>query len=62
MAEDDNVSSHMEVMVFSEFVEAVARLGVLKHGHHAAPVAQTETLSHFECIQLAVEQVCALVS
>ncbi len=66
--DDDNVSSHMELMIFSEFLEAVARLGVLKHHHsHAkgeeedAEKEPEEELSHYECIKLAVEQVCDII-
>lgn len=35
VADDDNLSSHQELMIFSEFLEAIARLGVLKyHSRH----------------------------
>ena len=54
--DDDNVSSHYELMIFSEFLEAVARLGVLKY--HQDEAAKLED---YECIKLAVERTCALV-
>ena len=66
--DDDNVSSHMELMIFSEFLEAIARLGVLKYHHSHAKGEEggtakepEEELSHYECIKLAVEQVCSVV-
>ena len=74
VADDDNLSSHQELMIFSEFLEAIARLGVLKyHSQHTkvgegendnAEVEQEhdeEALSHFECIKLAVGRVCSMV-
>ena len=69
VADDDNISSHHELMIFSEFLEAIARLGVLKYqtkkrGSENQEVGAEEEgekiLSHYECIQLAVEQVCSM--
>ena len=50
--------SHYEVMTFSEFVEAIARLGVMKFAQ-GSPMEggsdeQSEELSYYECIKLAV--------
>ena len=63
LADDENLSSHHELMIFSEFLEAVARLGVLKYHIHAKEEdeesEQEEVLSHYVCIKLAVEQVCS---
>jgi len=74
VADDDNLSSHQELMIFSEFLEAIARLGVLKyHSRHmkegegeddGAEVEQEQeeqALSHYECIKLAVDRVCSMV-
>ena len=74
VADDDNLSSHQELMIFSEFLEAIARLGVLKyHSRHTkegegenddAEVKQEpeeQGLSHYECIKLAVDRVCSMV-
>ncbi|KAL7542507.1 hypothetical protein ACHAWF_007191 [Thalassiosira exigua] len=66
IADDENLSSHHELMIFSEFLEAVARLGVLKYQKHANEDGDNadpeEALSHYECIQLAVQQVCSASS
>jgi len=52
--EDNGINSDQEVMVFSEFLEAIARLGVLKYH-------QTDSkLEDYECIKLAVERTCAV--
>ena len=72
VADDDNLSSHQELMIFSEFLEAIARLGVLKyHSRHTKEGENDDTeveqepeeqgLSHFECIKLAVDRVCSMV-
>mmetsp|Transcript_9929 Transcript_9929/g.21489 ORF Transcript_9929/g.21489 Transcript_9929/m.21489 type:complete len:545 (+) Transcript_9929:163-1797(+) len=57
VADDDNLSSHHELMIFSEFLEAVARLGVLKYHFTHRMEEQEEVLSHYECIERAVIQV-----
>lgn len=44
---------HQELMVFSEFLEAIARLGVLKYHNDS-------TLSHETCIKYAVAKVCKI--
>jgi len=66
VAADDNLSSHQELMIFSEFLEAVARLGVLKYMPRAlephSESERVEVLSHCECIKLAVERVCSSCS
>jgi len=62
VADDENLDHHHELMIFSEFLEAVARLGVLKYQTHAKgkdAEKQEEVLSHYECIKLAVKQVCS---
>ena len=49
--------SHYEVMTFSEFVEAIARLGVMKFaqgGPKEGADDQSEELSYYECIKLAI--------
>ena len=50
--------SHYEVMTFSEFVEAIARLGVMKFAQGSPKEGgsdeQSEELSYYECIKLAV--------
>jgi hypothetical protein len=46
---------HQELMVFSEFLEGICRLGVLKYGSREGADAK-EKLSHRECIKLAVER------
>ena len=46
---------HQELMVFSEFLEGICRLGVLKYGSREGADAK-EKLSHHECIKLAVER------
>ena len=66
--DDDNISSHHELMIFSEFLEAIARLGVLKYQTKKKEVevqelddgAGEKTLSHYECIKLAIDQVCSM--
>mmetsp|Transcript_29279 Transcript_29279/g.70663 ORF Transcript_29279/g.70663 Transcript_29279/m.70663 type:complete len:544 (-) Transcript_29279:133-1764(-) len=64
--DDDNLSSDQELMIFSEFLEAIARLGVLKYHTHPrqddveTENVQREVLSHYECIKLAVEKVCSM--
>ena len=56
-------------MIFSEFLEAVARLGVLKYqnrahedGNSSENLGAKEPLSHYPCIQLAVDQVCSALT
>jgi len=53
---DGNDLDHQELMDFSEFLEAVARLGVLKFGG-ALEVSEEETLSHYECIRLSIQKI-----
>ena len=62
-------------MIFSEFLEAIARLGVLKYhsrrtkeegegendDEDAEQEQEEQGLSHFECIKLAVDRVCSMV-
>ena len=50
---DENIDSHQELMVFSEFIEAVARLGVLKHSSSNA----NNDESHMDCIKMALERI-----
>eukprot|EP00574_Skeletonema_japonicum_P002311 CAMPEP_0201723846 /NCGR_PEP_ID=MMETSP0593-20130828/7740_1 /ASSEMBLY_ACC=CAM_ASM_000672 /TAXON_ID=267983 /ORGANISM="Skeletonema japonicum, Strain CCMP2506" /LENGTH=533 /DNA_ID=CAMNT_0048214989 /DNA_START=70 /DNA_END=1671 /DNA_ORIENTATION=+ len=56
--------SHYEVMTFSEFVEAIARLGVMKFAqgspNEGADEQHEEQLSYYECIKLAVEKACSI--
>ena len=42
VADDDNLSSHQELMIFSEFLEAIARLGVLKYHSQHTKVGEGE--------------------
>lgn len=64
--DEESLKDHQELMVFSEFLEAVARLGVLKHHTTVEENIELEhmrevNLSHFQCIKLAVEHVCGMV-
>jgi hypothetical protein len=58
--------SHYEVMTFSEFVEAIARLGVMKFAQaQGRPEGSDEQehqedLSYYECIKMAVEKACSI--
>lgn len=55
LVEGSDSHDHQEQMVFSEFLEAVARLGVVKYSN----VDGNRT--YFECIQLAVKKITSLV-
>ncbi|KAK1743950.1 hypothetical protein QTG54_005547 [Skeletonema marinoi] len=59
----ENVS-HYEVMSFSEFVEAIARLGVMKFAQGGpkkdSSDEEHEELSYYECIKMAVEKACSI--
>ncbi len=58
---DGNELDHQELMDFSEFLEAVARLGVLKFGG-ALKVYEEENVSHYECILLSIQKICSTLS
>lgn len=49
--------------VFSEFLEGICRLGVLKYGHIHNQDESTpkDKLSHYECIKLAIKKACSVV-
>lgn len=49
--EDDNIDSHQELMVFPEFIESVARLGVLKYS------ADNEEEALLESMQKALDRI-----
>ena len=58
---------HQEVMTFQEWLEAIARLGVMKFSHGRSKKEDSEDdeheeegLSYYECIKLAVEKVCSM--
>ena len=58
---------HQEVMTFQEWLEAIARLGVMKFSHGKSKKEDTEDneqeeegLSYYECIKMAVEKVCSM--
>ena len=56
--------SHYEVMTFSEFVETIARLGVMKFAQgrpkEGSDEQEQEELSYYECIKMAVEKACSI--
>ena len=49
--EDDNIDSHQELMVFPEFIESVARLGVLKYS------ADNDEEALLESMQKALDRI-----
>ena len=51
---------HFLAIVFSEFLEAVARLGVLKYQEDKTK-GDGEKLSYYECIKLGIEGACSVV-
>lgn len=67
--DDDNVSSDQELMIFSEFLESIARLGVLKwHNNNTTEMGKEgnessgDDLTYYDCIKLAVDKVCSMVT
>jgi len=68
--DDDNVSSDQELMIFSEFLESIARLGVLKwHNNNNIEMGKegnessgVDDLTYYDCIKLAVDKVCSMVT
>jgi len=65
--DDDNVSSDQELMIFSEFLESIARLGVLKwHNNNTIEIGKESSsgddLTYYDCIKLAVDKVCSMVT
>ena len=62
--QDSEDVSHYEEMSFSEFVEAIARLGVMKFAQGRSKEGtdeQQEEPSYYECIKLAVEKACSIL-
>lgn len=55
--------TQLYLAVFSEFLEGICRIGVLKYGslHEDVESEQQEKLSHYECIKLAITATCAVV-
>lgn len=66
VADDDDarLNHHQELMTFSEFLEGLARLGVLKFGgyEHVNGESEEEALSYYECIKLVVDKACSIVA
>lgn len=55
---NENADHHQELMEFSEFLEAICRLGVLKYG---SLESDSQKRSHYECIKIAVQKTCSVV-
>jgi len=53
--EEENIDSHQELMVFPEFIESVARLGVLKYFNTADADSDEETL--IESMKKALDRI-----
>lgn len=50
---DDNIDSHQELMIFPEFIEATARLGLLKY----SKTNENYNASQMDCIKMALERI-----
>jgi hypothetical protein len=55
---NENDDHHQELMEFSEFLEAICRLGRLKYG---SLEGESQKRSHYECIKIAVEKTCSVI-
>ena len=69
VCDDDNVSSDQELMIFSEFLESIARLGVLKwHNNNTTEMGKEENessgddLTYYDCIKMAIDKVCSMAA
>lgn len=59
VSQNKEADHHQELMVFSEFLEGICRMGVLKYGSDESESKRKP--SHYKCIKLAVERAISVV-